>query len=129
MAAAEGGALPFDPVQAEPHMPTSQLKKGSAELLILSLLAREQRHGYELSKLIEAGSGGTIRFNVATLYPLLYRLERRGWVRARWVEKPGQRRRRYYRITSTGRKELDAERRTWAAFVDAIHRIVGPEYA
>lgn len=110
-------------------MSTSQLKKGSAELLILSLLAQEQRHGYELSKLIEARSGGTVRFNVATLYPLLYKLEQRGWVQARWVEKPGQRRRRYYRITPLGRKTLQAERRTWAAFVEAIGRIVGPEYA
>lgn len=110
-------------------MPTSQLKKGSAEFLILSLLARESRHGYELSKLIEARSGGTVRFNVATLYPLLYRLEQRGWLQARWVEKPGQRRRRYYRITPVGRKVLSEERRTWDAFVDAVHRIVGPEYA
>jgi transcriptional regulator len=110
-------------------MPTSQLKKGSAEFLILALLAREPRHGYELSKLIEARSGGTVRFNVATLYPLLYRLEQRGWLLARWVEKPGQRRRRYYRITPAGRKVLSQERRTWDAFVEAVHRIVGPEYA
>ena len=110
-------------------MPANQLKKGSAELLILSLLARESRHGYELSKLIEARSGGALRYNVASLYPLLYRLERRGWLQARWVEKAGQRRRRYYRLTAAGRKVLSAERRTWETFVDAIHRIVGPEYA
>jgi PadR family transcriptional regulator PadR len=110
-------------------MPTSQLKKGSAELLILALLAHEARHGYELSKLIDARSGGAVRFNVASLYPLLYKLEQRGWLQARWVEKPGQRRRRYYRLTAAGRKVLAAERRTWDQFVHAVHSIMGPEYA
>ncbi len=110
-------------------MPANELKKGSAELLILALLAQEPRHGYELSKLIEARSGGAVRFNVASLYPLLYRLEHRGWVQARWVEKPGQRRRRYYRLTAAGRKVLEVERRTWDQFVSAVRRIVGPEYA
>ncbi len=105
------------------------LKKGSAELLILSLLEVRQRHGYDISKLIETRSGGTVRFNVASLYPLLYRLEDRGYIEGRWVEKAGQRRRRYYRLTPAGRKVL-AERRTgWAAFVEAIHRITGGEYA
>jgi transcriptional regulator len=110
-------------------MPASELKKGSAELLLLSLLEHDARHGYELSKLIESRSRGALRFNVASLYPLLYRLEKRGWVQGRWVEKPGQRRRRYYRLTAAGRKVLAAERQTWAAFVEAVGRIVGPEYA
>jgi transcriptional regulator len=110
-------------------MPANQLKKGSAELLVLTLLAREPRHGYELSKLIEARSGGAIRFNVGSLYPLLYKLEKRGWVQARWVEQAGKRRRRYYRLTAEGRKVLATERRAWDQFVDAIHRVVGPEYA
>ena len=110
-------------------MPTSELKKGSAELLILSLLEREPRHGYELSKLIESRSRGTLSFNVASLYPLLYRLEQRGWVEARWVERPGQRRRRYYRITARGRKMLAAERRIWAEFVEAVRRVTGADYA
>jgi transcriptional regulator len=110
-------------------MPADQLKKGSAELLILSLLAHEARHGYELSKLIESRSGGALSFNVASLYPLLYRLEERGWVEARWVEKPGQRRRRFYRLTPAGRKFLAVERKTWAAFVRAVTAIVEPEHA
>lgn len=105
------------------------LKKGSAELLILSLLERRQRHGYEISKLIETRSQGAVRFRVASLYPLLYRLEERGWLEGRWVEKAGQRRRRYYRLLPAGRKIL-AERRTgWAAFVAAIHAITGMENA
>jgi len=110
-------------------MTDTDLKKGSAELLVLSLLEREPRHGYELSKLIERRSGGAVRFNVASLYPLLYRLARRGWILGRWVEKAGQRRRRYYRLTLAGRKVLADRRRSWAEFVDAVRRIVGSEYA
>ena len=105
------------------------LKKGSAELMILSLLEGRQRHGYEISKLIEMRSGGTVRFRVASLYPLLYRLEDRGLVQGRWVEKTGQRRRRYYRLTSAGRKILARRRQGWAAFVEAISRITGVENA
>ena len=106
-----------------------ELKKGSAELLILSLLEARQRHGYEINKLIEARSGGVVRFKVASLYPLLYRLERRGWIMGRWVEKPGQRRRRYYKLTPEGRKVLAAQRNTWRAFVEAINRITEAEHA
>ena len=110
-------------------MPASELKKGSAELMILSLVEREARHGYELSKLIESRSKGALRFNVASLYPLLYRLEQRGLLQARWVEAAGRRRRRYYKLTAAGRKVLAAERRTWADFVEAVRRVVGPDYA
>ena len=106
-----------------------ELKKGSAELLILSLVEHEPRHGYELSKLIDARSNGAIRFHVSSLYPLLYRLEKRGWIEGRWVEKAGQRRRRYYRLTTEGRRVLAAQRRNWRQFVEAIARITGVEYA
>lgn len=106
-----------------------ELKKGSAELLILSLIEKRRRHGYEISKLIEARSDGALRFNVASLYPLLYRLEKRGWIDGRWVEKAGQRRRRYYQLTSDGRKVLAAQRSKWQAFVEAINRITGAEPA
>src|SRR5215472_13917291 len=92
-----------------------ELKKGSAELLILSLVEDRPRHGYDISKLIEARSGGVLRFHVASLYPLLYRLEQRGWIRGRWVEKTGQRRRRYYRLTAEGQKVLAAQRSHWRA--------------
>lgn len=105
------------------------LKKGSAELLILSLLEGRPRHGYDLSKLIETRSEGKVRFRVASLYPLLYRLEGRGWIHGQWVEKAGQRRRRYYRLTRAGRRILAERRRGWAAFVEAIRRITGEEYA
>lgn len=106
-----------------------ELKKGSAELLILSLVESRARHGYEISKLIEERSAGALRFNVASLYPLLYRLEKRGWLQGRWVEKKGQRRRRYYRLTAQGHKVLASQRRGWNAFVEAIRLITGSEYA
>ena len=104
-------------------------KKVSAELLILSLVEARPRHGYEISKLIEQRSGGTVRFYVASLYPLLYRLEKRGWVQGQWVEKAGQRRRRYYRLTPEGRKVLASQRQGWQEFVQAINRIVEVEHA
>ena len=104
-------------------------KKVSAELLILSLVEARPRHGYEISKLIEQRSGGAVRFHVASLYPLLYRLEKKGWIQGRWIEKSGQRRRRYYRLTPQGKKVLAAQRRGWQAFVEAINRITEVENA
>jgi len=106
-----------------------ELKKGSAELLVLSLVEARPRHGYEISKLIESRSEGALKFNVASLYPLLYRLEGRGWIQGRWVEKSGQRRRRYYSLTLAGRKVLAAQRRGWQQFAEAVRRITGIDYA
>ncbi|HLM55648.1 MAG TPA: PadR family transcriptional regulator [Pyrinomonadaceae bacterium] len=110
------------------HILARELKKGSAELLILSLVEDQPRHGYDIGSLIEQRSGGVLRFNVASLYPLLYRLERRGWIQGRWVEKAGQRRRRYYRLTPEGRKVLAAQRDSWIEFVRAINLITGIEH-
>jgi transcriptional regulator len=104
-------------------------KKGSAELLILSLLEDQPRHGYDIGKLIEIRSGGSIRFHIASLYPLLYRLENRGLIHGRWVEKPNQRRRRYYRLTPQGQKTLAQQRQSWREFVSAVARITGVEHA
>ena len=84
-----------------------EAKKGSAEVVILSIVEQEAHHGYEISKLIELRTGGSLTFTLASLYATLYRLEERGWIRGRWVEKAGQRRRCYYRITEAGRKALD----------------------
>src|ERR1043166_9535663 len=106
-----------------------ELKKGSAELLILSLVEDRPRHGYDIGGLIELRSQGVLRFNVASLSPLLYRLEKRGWIRGRWVEKPGQRRRRYYRLTRAGGKILKAQREGWREFVEAINLITGLQHA
>jgi transcriptional regulator len=103
------------------------LKKGSAELLILSLVETRERHGYDIAKMIDVRSRGELHFFAASLYPLLYRLERRGWIEGRWVEKAGQRRRRLYRITPAGRKVLAAQRKGWQAFVRAINRVTGQQ--
>jgi transcriptional regulator len=113
----------------DPKSSNLEWKKGSAELLILSLLEVRPRHGYDVSKLIEQRSRGTLRYHAASLYPLLYRLEKRGWVQGRWVEKSGQRRRRYYRLTPQGRKVLASQRRGWQVFVEAINRITEVEHA
>jgi len=110
-------------------MLTDELKKGSAEFLILALLAAEPRHGYELQKLIESRSRGVLSFHVASLYPLLYRLEERGWIAGRWVEKAGERRRRFYRLTPAGRAALAEQRQSWHDFVTAINRVAGVRYA
>ncbi len=104
-------------------------KKGSAELLVLSLLEDQARHGYDISKLIQTRSGGALRFHVTSLYPLLHRLETQGWIEGRWVEKPEQRRRRYYSLTALGRKTLRSKQKGWQDFVAAISRITGIEHA
>lgn len=105
-----------------------EMKKGSAELLVLSLVEHRARHGYEIGKLIEQRSEGRIRFKIASLYPLLYRLEERGWIHGRWIERAGERRRRFYRITAAGRVVVRAQRTTWAGFVHAIQRITELEH-
>ena len=106
-------------------LPARELKKGSAELVILSLVEDRARHGYDIAKLIEARSKGTLSFNVASLYPLLYRLERRGWIKGTWLEAAGQRRRRMYQLTAEGRKVLAAQRTGWQVFAAAVNRIAG----
>ena len=92
-------------------------------MLILALVEERARHGYEIAKLIEQRSKGVLQFHVASLYPLLYRLETRGWIQGRWVEKAGQRRRRYYKLTAAGRKVLNQQRQTWSDFFAALDRV------
>ena len=106
-----------------------ELKKGSAELIILSIVDARPRHGYEISKLIETRSAGRLKFHVASLYPLLYRLEERGWLQGRWVEKPGERRRRFYGLTAEGRRVLVKQRDNWKSFVRAMGLITGMDHA
>jgi transcriptional regulator len=102
-----------------------ELKKGSVELLILSLLEAESRHGYDLGKLIESRSGGRLVFQISSLYPVLCRMEDRGWIRGRWVEKKGQRRRKYYRLTRAGSRILAAKRATWLEFAESVNQVLG----
>lgn len=104
---------------------TPELKKGSTEMLILSLIEERARHGYEIGKLIEARSGGRLRFALPTLYPTLLRLENRGLIKGRWVEKAGERERCFYRLTPEGRRVLAGHRETWKAYVAAVNDVMG----
>ena len=110
-------------------MANADVQKGSSEMILLALLEGRTRHGYELAKLIESQSESRLQFHVASLYPVLYRLEGKGLVEGRWVEKPGERRRRYYRLTPAGRKALVEHRRSWREFVRALNRITGFSHA
>jgi len=116
------------PHMSAPHL-DSELKKGSAEFLILSLVEDRALHGYDIARLIDVRSKGALTFYAASLYPLLYRLERRGWITGRWLEQAGARRRRMYRITAAGRRVLAAHRTTWDAFVRAVNLVTGTDHA
>jgi transcriptional regulator len=105
------------------------LKRGTAELLVLAQLEDRRRHGYEIAQQIAARSSGTVSFHAASLYPVLYRLERRGLISGRWVEKAGHRRRRYYSLTAEGRKMLSERRKSWSAFMQAVQQAAGLDYA
>jgi DNA-binding PadR family transcriptional regulator len=100
-----------------------ELKRGSTELLILALLEESERHGYELARLIGERSRGAINFHVASLYPTLYRMEDKGLLEGRWVEKAGQRRRRYYRLTVDGKRMLTSQRSVWESFFKGLNRV------
>jgi transcriptional regulator len=117
-----------DPV-FDPRREQKQMQKGSAEMLVLALLEERQRHGYEIATLIGERSRGLIQIHAASLYPLLYRLERRGLVGGRWVEKPGERRRRFYRLTSAGREALSAQRRSWRDLFRALDQVAQISHA
>ena len=106
-----------------------EAKKGSTEVVILAILEQDSHHGYEIARLIEQRSGGTLRFTLASLYATLYRMEDRGWIRGRWIEKAGQRRRCHYRMTDAGRKTLAAQRADWSRFIVALNDVAGVEFA
>lgn len=105
------------------------LKKGSAEMLVLSMLEERARHGYEIARLIEQRSAGVLTFHAASLYPLLYRMEARKLIQGRWVERAGERRKRHYRITAAGRRLLAERRSGWTTFIDALSRVAGLRHA
>jgi transcriptional regulator len=105
------------------------MKKGSVELLVLAMLEDKPRHGYEIGKQIELRSGGRIQFRISSLYPILCRMEERSWIKGRWVEKEGQRRRCFYSLTRTGKKALARERETWKAFAAAVDQTIGWSHA
>ena len=105
--------------------PNTELKRGSADLMILAVLEARARHGYEIAKLIDDRSDGVLRFHVGSLYPMLYRMERRGWIEGKWIEKSGQRRRRYYKLTTSGRRVLAEQRTSWRELLKALQSVAG----
>ena len=122
--------VPFGIYMAQPYMETTgmldrDLKRGSTEMLIMAMVEDRPRHGYEIGKLIEQRSQGVLQFHIASLYPLLARLEKRGLIKGRWVEKSGERRRRFYTLTAAGRKILAEQRRTWKDFFAALDLVAG----
>jgi PadR family transcriptional regulator, regulatory protein PadR len=110
-------------------MATADMQKGSAEMIVLALLEARPRHGYELAKMIEARSESRLQFHVASLYPMLYRMERKKLVEGKWVEKAGERRRRFYRLTAAGKTALAEQRRSWREFVAALSSLTGFDHA
>ena len=101
-----------------------ELKKGSLELLILSVLEGQTRHGYEIGKLLEERSDGKLAFPVSTLYSILYRMEDREWIAGRWEEKKGKRRRCYYTLTPEGTKVLAEQQEEWKAFTSVVNDVI-----
>lgn|SRR5689334_2008389 len=110
-------------------MANADIQKGSAEMIVMALLEARPRHGYELAKLIESQSESRLQFHVASLYPLLYRMERKKLVEGRWIEKAGERRRRFYRLTAAGKQALEEQRRNWREFVSALSTLTGFDHA
>ena len=109
--------------------PENDLKRATAELMVLSALEGRARHGYDIARLIDDRSNGVLRFHVASLYPMLYRMERRGWIDGKWIERAGQRRRRFYKLTTRGRKILVAQRESWRGLLLALERVTGIAHA
>jgi len=108
---------------------SSKIARGSGELAILSLLAEQQLYGFEIAKQIGERTGGALQFTLASLYPLLYEMEKRGWVEGRWQSNQAGRDRRYYRLTSAGRKQLAPLREQWRSFFHALDALAGVSHA
>jgi PadR family transcriptional regulator, regulatory protein PadR len=104
-------------------MVASGIKRGTAELAILSVLEDGALHGYEIARRIENQSKGSLRFTLAALYPMLYRLEKHKLILGLWETSHNGRRRRCYRLTTTGKQRLAPLRKQWAELFMALHRI------
>jgi PadR family transcriptional regulator PadR len=105
------------------------IKRGTAELAVLSVLEGGEIHGYEMARRIEQQTKGALRFTLASLYPMLYRMEHRGWIRGAWETSSNGRRKRCYRLTPAGRKKLSPLRREWAELFRALQRLTKVAHA
>ncbi len=102
-----------------------ELLPGSLDLLVLQSLSTQERHGFDVSQWVHERTRGVLRTPDGALYKALHRLEDRGWVRSRWGRSANRRKAKYYRITTSGRTALEAEREVWATFSTAIDRALG----
>jgi PadR family transcriptional regulator, regulatory protein PadR len=102
------------------------LLQGTLDLLILRTLLLGPKHGHNIAHLIQQTSGDVLRVDHGSLYPALQRLERRGWIAAKWGASENNRRAKYYRLTADGRKQLVAETTKWERLAEAIARVLNP---
>ncbi len=107
----------------------SKISRGSGQLAILSLLAEQPLYDFEIAKQIGERTGGALQFTLASLYPLLYEMEKRGWVEGHWQANHAGRDRRYYRLTAAGRHRLAPLREEWRAFFHALDSLAGVSHA
>ena len=100
------------------------LPQGTLDLLILRTLALEPLHGWAVSERIQQISSDVLRVQQGSLYPALHRLERRGWIKARWGTSDNNRRAKYYELTRSGRQQLEIERSAWEKLTAAVARVL-----
>ena len=100
------------------------LPQGTLDLLILKTLALEPQHGWAISERIQQISSDVLQIQQGSLYPALHRLERRGWIKARWGASENNRRAKYYELTKTGRKQLESEESAWRKLTAAVGRVL-----
>lgn len=101
-----------------------ELPQGTLDLLILKTVALEPQHGWAISERLHQISSATIHIRQGSLYPALHRLERRGWIKAKWGTSDNNRRAKYYELTRKGRAQLDAETSAWRKLSAAISRVL-----
>ena len=108
-----------------PDTPRIELPQGTLDLLILQTLLLEPQHGWAISERVQQISSDVLRIQQGSLYPALHRLERRGWIKARWGTSENNRRAKYYELTRSGRKQLEAERDAWVKLTAAMAQVLG----
>src|SRR5262245_51861271 len=108
----------------EPHIPSPELLHGTLDALILKTLLAGRRHGYGIARAIEQATDAVVGVEEGSLYPALYRMERKGWVEAEWGTSELGRRAKFYRLTARGKRQLAAQTAEWARFAGAVSRVL-----
>jgi PadR family transcriptional regulator PadR len=110
----------------EGYMAKVDLLQGTLDMLVLKTLSRGRMHGYAIARLIQQTTDDALQLEEGTLYPALYRMERKGWIASKWGKSENNRKARYYSLTNAGRKQLEAESRAWTRLSEAIAKIMQP---